>query len=103
MATMITEECTNCGACVSECPNDAISEGDDIHVIDPARCTECVGFHAYEACQAVCAPECCVPDPNNVESEQALFERARILHPESADRLVLSAATSRFRVGGRRA
>ena len=45
MATYITEECINCGACEPECPNEAISEGDDIYVIDPKLCTECVGFH----------------------------------------------------------
>ncbi len=37
MATLITEECINCGACEPECPNGAISQGDDIYVIDPAR------------------------------------------------------------------
>jgi ferredoxin len=98
MATMITEDCISCGACVPECPNDAISEGDDIYVIDPKLCTECVGFHGYEACQAVCAPECCIPDPNNVESEDVLFARAKALHPDSASELVLSEKTSRFRV-----
>ena len=44
MATYITEECINCGACEPECPNEAISEGEDIYVIDPKLCTECVGF-----------------------------------------------------------
>src|SRR6185503_11551243 len=64
MATYITEECINCGACEPECPNEAISEGDDIYVIDPKLCTECVGFHDHEACQAVCPVECCLPEPN---------------------------------------
>jgi ferredoxin len=63
MATHITEECINCGACEPECPNEAISEGADTYVIDPNLCTECVGFHDYEACQAVCPVECCLPDP----------------------------------------
>jgi ferredoxin len=99
MATMITEECINCGACEPECPNEAISEGDDIYVIDPKLCTECVGFHDYEACQAVCPVECCVPDPNNVESEEVLLHRAKHLHadktfPELAH---LPANLSRFR------
>jgi ferredoxin len=67
MATHITEECINCGACEPECPNEAISEGDDTYVIDPSLCTECVGFHDYEACQAVCPVECCVPDPEHRE------------------------------------
>lgn len=82
MATYITEECINCGACEPECPNDAITEGDDIYVIDPNLCTECVGFHDYEACQAVCPVECCLPDPNRVEEPQPLLDRARKLHPD---------------------
>lgn len=81
MATMITEECINCGACEPECPNEAISEGEDIYVIDPARCTECVGHFDEEQCAAVCPVDCCVPDPNNEEAEGALFDRAKALHP----------------------
>lgn len=81
MATMITEECINCGACEPECPNEAISEGDDIFVIDPARCTECVGHFDEEQCAAVCPVDCCVPDPNNGEQEETLVARARELHP----------------------
>ena len=57
MATYITSDCINCGACEPECPNDAISEGDEIYVIDPELCTECVGFYDHEACQAVCPTE----------------------------------------------
>jgi ferredoxin len=81
MTTHITEVCINCGACEPECPNDAISEGDDIYVIDPERCTECVGFHDHEACQAVCPIECCLPDPRHREEEQLLIARALRLHP----------------------
>ena len=97
MATMITEECINCGVCLPECPNDAISEGTQLFQIDPTLCTECVGFHDQEQCAAVCPVDCCVPDPNNAEPEEALFERARQIHPDRADQLELSAATSRFR------
>ena len=82
MATTITEECINCGACEPECPNEAISEGEDIYVIDPNLCTECVGFHDYEACQAVCPVECCIPDPNNREPERTLYDRAKKLHTD---------------------
>jgi hypothetical protein len=56
-----------------------------------------VGFHDAEQCAAVCPVDCCVPDPNNVEDEAALFERARQIHPEQAATLALSAETSRFR------
>jgi hypothetical protein len=82
MATMITADCINCGACEPECPNNAISQGKTIFVIDPKLCTECVGFHDYEACAAVCPVDCCVTDPNNIESEAALIARARVIHPE---------------------
>ena len=82
MATMITSECINCGACEPECPNNAISQGDPVYVIDPLLCTECVGFHDYEACAAVCPVDCCVTDPNNVETEEVLIARARALHQE---------------------
>ena len=99
MSTFITDECINCGACEPECPNQAISEGDDIYVIDPTLCTECVGFHGDEACQQVCPVECCVPDPDNREEEQDLLERAVQLHPDQAFPALeeLDETTSRFR------
>jgi len=83
MATMITSDCINCGACEPECPNNAISAGDPVYVIDPLLCTECVGFHDYEACAAVCPVDVCVTDPNNIESEEVLISRARELHKET--------------------
>ena len=97
MATMITEECINCGVCEPECPNDAISEGEETFQIDPQLCTECVGFHDTEQCAEVCPVDCCVPDPNNREDEAVLFDRAKQVHAEKADELKLSPATSRFR------
>ena len=97
MATMITEECINCGACEPECPNEAISEGSEIFQIDPVLCTECVGFHDEEQCAVVCPVDCCLPDPNNNEEEQRLFARAKVLHPKQASQLVLDSSTSRFR------
>ena len=97
MATMITEECINCGVCEPECPNDAISEGEETFIIDPQLCTECVGFHESEQCAEVCPVDCCVPDPNILEAEQLLFDRAKAIHPAEAAALELSAETSRFR------
>ena len=96
MATMITNECINCGACEPECPNNAISQGETIFVIDPQLCTECVGFHDYEACAAVCPVDCCVTDPNNIETEEALVARARAIHPETP---IGDNFESRFRKG----
>jgi ferredoxin len=97
MATVITSECINCGACEPECPNTAIYQGGveweldgvkhpaiaaDIFYIVPEKCTECVGFHDHEACAAVCPVDCCIPDPKIPESEAVLLERAKALHPE---------------------
>ena len=58
MALKINEECISCGACQSECPHEAISEGDNFYVIDDSKCTECDGGEAK--CAAVCPTEACV-------------------------------------------
>ena len=97
MATMITEECINCGVCEPECPNEAISEGEETFQIDPLLCTECVGFFGAEQCAEVCPVDCCVGDPNNVEDEAVLFVRAKEIHPDKSGELALCAETSRFR------
>ena len=112
MATTITSECINCGACEPECPNTAIYAGgvpwelngvpgaavaQDIYYIVPSKCTECVGFYDHEACAAVCPVDCCVPDPANLESEGVLLARARELHPETS---FPDDAPSRFRKEG---
>jgi len=60
MAMKITEECSACGVCVDECPNDTISEGDEIYVIDPTKCAECEGVADSPKCQAICPVECIV-------------------------------------------
>jgi len=98
MATMITSECINCGACEPECPNTAIYQGgvewelngvthpalaDGIFYIVPEKCTECVGFYDHEACAAVCPVDCCIPNPDIVESEAVLIARAQQLHPDT--------------------
>jgi ferredoxin len=99
MATYITDECISRGACEPECPNNAISEADPIYVLDPERCTECVGFHDHEACQAVCPVECCLPNPVRVEDEATLLARARRLHPDEQipDLAEFTPDRSRFR------
>jgi len=45
MALLIKGNCELCDACVLECPNEAIEEGDP-YIIDALRCTECVGERA---------------------------------------------------------
>lgn len=41
MAYVITDECIACGACETECPVEAISEGEDKYSIDSSLCTDC--------------------------------------------------------------
>lgn len=81
MAIVITEDCNNCTACEPECPNEAISEGDDIFVINPNKCTECVGHYDEPQCAAVCPVESCVPDPDHVETDAELFAKVKKLWP----------------------
>jgi ferredoxin len=76
MALMINEECINCDVCEPECPNNAISPGDETYVIDPAKCTECVGHFDAPQCQEVCPVDCIVPDPDHVETKEQLAEKA---------------------------
>jgi ferredoxin len=41
MTYKITDECIMCGACEAECPENAITEGESMYVIDPAKCKDC--------------------------------------------------------------
>jgi ferredoxin len=75
MAYIITEECINCGACEPECPNQAITAGEERYVIDPAKCTECVGHFDESQCAAVCPVDCCVQDPENKETKDQLMAK----------------------------
>lgn len=99
MATIITNLCVSCGACEPMCPGDGIRRGSEGYVIDPDRCTECVGFHAQEQCRLVCPVDaCCEPDPERVETEEVLFERALKLASAANEKPpILSDATSHFR------
>lgn len=112
MATMITDECINCGACEPECPNTAIYQGgieydaldgskvaaisDEIFYIVPEKCTECVGFYDAEACAAVCPVDCCIPNPDIPETEEVLLKRAGEIHP---DKTFGPDSPSRFKEG----
>ena len=82
MAFMITEDCVMCGACEVECPNEAIGPGEDRYIIDPDRCTECVGFYDEQQCALVCPVDACVPDPDRRESREELKAKYQRLHPD---------------------
>lgn len=79
MALMITDECINCDVCEPECPNQAISMGPEVYVIDPRRCTECVGHFDEPQCVALC-PVACIPvNPAHVEDRGRLWHKFRQL------------------------
>lgn len=79
---MINEECIVCDACVDECPNEAISEGDPIYVINPDLCTECAGFYDEPQCVNVCPVDAIVPDPEHKETREQLLEKKKQIHGE---------------------
>ncbi|MDD3609309.1 MAG: YfhL family 4Fe-4S dicluster ferredoxin [Halothiobacillaceae bacterium] len=75
MALIITDECINCDVCEPECPNGAISQGEEIYVIDPALCTECVGHYDVPQCIEVCPVDCILHDPANQETQEELLAK----------------------------
>jgi len=79
---MITDECISCGICIAECPNESISEGDSIYVIDPNLCTECIGFYNEPQCVNVCPVEAIVSDPAHKENKEELLEKKKRIHGE---------------------
>jgi ferredoxin len=81
MAYMINDECISCGACEPECPNQAVSEGETIYIVDADKCTECVGSFDTQQCVEICPVDACVPDPEHEESREKLLEKWQQLHP----------------------
>ncbi len=79
MALIITDECINCDVCEPECPNEAITPGDEIYEIDPNLCTECVGHYETSQCVEVCPVDCIPLDPAHKETEEELMEKYKIL------------------------
>ena len=78
MALMITDECINGDVCEPECPNEAISQGEEIYEINPDLCTQCVGHFDTPQCIEVCPVDCIIPDPKHSETTeqlQAKYER----------------------------
>ncbi len=81
MAYKISDECILCEACVPECKNQAISVGETQSVIDPNKCTECVGNFSSPKCAEVCPAGGPGPDPAHKETKQQLLAKWRKSHP----------------------
>ena len=75
MALMITDECINCDVCESGMPQRGYFAGEEIFVIDPALCTECVGHHEVSQCVEVCPVDCIVLNPEIVETQGAIVRK----------------------------
>jgi len=84
VALKITEECINCDVCEPECPNEAISQGEEYYVIDPGKCTECVGHYDAPQCRKVCPVDCIPNDPRYVETREQLYAKFLKLATEKA-------------------
>jgi len=109
MALMITDDCINCGACESECPNTAIYRFDtewefgaekhpplstEIYYIVPDKCTECVCFLDEPQCAEICPMNCCVPNPDYVETSHFAGKEKALIG--SCDIVSLSERITRF-------
>ena len=80
MALMITNECIVCGACEPECPNNSITTGDAVYEINPALCTECVGYYNEPQCKSVCPiDEAIIINPNFSETREELLKKKELL------------------------
>ena len=94
MALMITDECINCDVCEPECPNEAISMGEEIYRIDPGRCTECVGHFDEPQCVQLCPVSCIPVSPEHVESHEQLLAKYWLLQAVSTTSASSSTASS---------
>ncbi len=82
MALLINDLCVNCDVCAPVCPNAAITQGETIYVIEPRRCTECVGHYDEPQCVAVCPVECIELDPAHAETPEHLLAKFHALSTE---------------------
>ena len=87
MAYMINDDCMACGLCERACPNGAISEGDMTSVIDPERCTECIGANPSPLCKQECPSDAIELDPSRQETKDELLAKWQSLHPGETPRL----------------
>ncbi len=84
MSLIITDECINCDVCEPECPNGAITQGEEIYEIDPNLCTECVGHYDTSQCVDVCPVDCIPLDPAHEESQDELHSKYEGLMAKTA-------------------
>ena len=94
MALLLPPNVSHCGACLPECPNEAIFEtrsdagrretmwrrsgsGRRYYVITHDRCTECVGHFDEPHVQRFVRSICCISDPSYPEPPDVLLRKRR--------------------------
>ena len=80
MALKILDSCINCDMCDPECPNQAITMGEEIYEINPDLCTECIGHYDKPTCESVCPIDCIKVDPERVETVDELADKFVKIH-----------------------
>lgn len=81
--SIINEKCVNCGACIWECPTEAISVTDSCLTVNPEHCTECYGFFGESQCAVVCPVNAVDIEP---ESRKKLEKKFNNLYPNQASK-----------------
>jgi len=79
VSVVITDSCVTCGACIWECPEQAIVPGIARPSVDGDACTECLGWYGESQCVVVCPASAVIVHP---ESREQLLTRFRNLHPQ---------------------
>lgn len=80
MAVKITDVCISCGACIDECPVEAIVDdsdnptGESIYYVFANKCVECVGYHDEPACASSCPTDGCIVWDNIVDGQPSKSE-----------------------------
>jgi ferredoxin len=75
MSVKIVEACITCGACVWECPTEAISPGKPRPVVNENACTECYGFFGESQCVVVCPAKAIIGVPERVKQLEDRFQQ----------------------------
>lgn len=81
MSVHINETCITCGACLWECPTEAISAGNPRPIVEKDFCTECYGFFGESQCMVVCPVDAIVVRPESIKD---LAQRFDHLYPNQS-------------------